>query len=532
MTHVIGLLSRWGLRLAFLICGFVGGACADETLGSPKADPPAAASPADWRTLSSEDFKKVVKDLLYAAKYDHLDSMVAEINEQQLRTADGDSALGTFFLAVSKPRDLDDPEDWKVLFQRLMGWKARSNTIYTATAIGRTQVNYAWQARTGAPTRRLSPEQLQVFVSAIAQASDTLSNGLQMPGHCVELYARLMWVGIAQGWPLEKMNATLDEALTVVPDYYPCLIAMAVYTSQNWHGKPGDMEKFLASIPGRIPGDHGYETYVRTAMDLQPIFRKNFIRNGAVGTADWPTLKKGFEVISRTYPGAWRDRNQFAACACLAKDRPTARRLFDDLTARHQVMAEVWSIAGGLEAAKKWLADEPVSQKPEGAGGDGAGPGPANLLANANFQKGLDGWAVDAWAKKGHAEPDNEERHQDHPSLRIQNAEWGNVYVSQKITVKPNTRYRLSGWIKTRDVEDQKKTGTAGATLWIGGGWDATRLVGQSEDWTYVELDVESGAKTKIEIGPRLGNWGDTVMGTAWFADLSLAELPPAASGE
>ena len=67
----------------------------------------------------------------------------------------------------------------------------------------------------------------------------------------------------------------------------------------------------------------------------------------------------------------------------------------------------------------------------------------SNLLVNGEFEDGMKGWSVEAWARKGRAEVDSEERHEGHPSLRIFNSAADNTFVSQKVSVKPSTRYQL-----------------------------------------------------------------------------------------
>src|SRR6185369_12379932 len=51
-------------------------------------------------------------------------------------------------------------------------------------------------------------------------------------------------------------------------------------------------------------------------------------------------------------------------------------------------------------------------------------------------------------------------------------------------------------------------------------------LVGD-HDWTYLTLRFDSGSRTNVEVGPRLGHYGSTATGQAWFSDLHLIELGP-----
>lgn len=150
-----------------------------------------------------------------------------------------------------------------------------------------------------------------------------------------------------------------------------------------------------------------------------------------------------------------------------------------------------------------------------------------NLITNGDFENGMSGWTARAWAKKGTATVDGDERRDGHPSLRIDNPEADNTFVHQLVAVKPGTWYRLSGWIRTRRIDVQQGEGNAGATLWAESGWHATQFLKHAWEWTHVKLDFNSATKTEVDVGPRLGQWGGILIGTAWYSQVSLVELPP-----
>lgn len=160
-------------------------------------------------------------------------------------------------------------------------------------------------------------------------------------------------------------------------------------------------------------------------------------------------------------------------------------------------------------------------------------PGDRNLLTNGNFEKGLDGWQFSAHGRKGVATPDAAETHAGKRSVRIDNDGPDDSLLMQKIAVKPATRYRLTGWIKTKDVGalSQDRPGPRddgnGATLSVRGGFVKTNVVAQTRDWTRATLDFFTLQETEIEVGPRLGHHGGKVSGTAWYAEVALQELGP-----
>jgi len=167
-----------------------------------------------------------------------------------------------------------------------------------------------------------------------------------------------------------------------------------------------------------------------------------------------------------------------------------------------------------------------------GCPGEEAGVHRANLFANATFENGTEGWKLTAWREKGIAEKDDQKTPTGHDSIRIESPIMTDSHLTQEIAVKPQTLYRLSGWIKTENVvkpeAPKQRPGEAGACLAISGGYDKTPDVFGTKDWTFVTVDISSKARSKFTVGPRLGFYGKLVTGTAWFTDVSLVELGPA----
>ncbi|MCG3123233.1 MAG: Beta-galactosidase [Phycisphaerales bacterium] len=89
--------------------------------------------------------------------------------------------------------------------------------------------------------------------------------------------------------------------------------------------------------------------------------------------------------------------------------------------------------------------------------------------------------------------------------------------------VEMMSRYRLSGWIKTADV--QPIAGARGVLLNVHGmhGVETRPLTG-TRDWTLVEVEFDTGENDSIMINCLFGGWGSAT-GQAWFDDISLTLL-------
>lgn len=151
---------------------------------------------------------------------------------------------------------------------------------------------------------------------------------------------------------------------------------------------------------------------------------------------------------------------------------------------------------------------------------------PGNLLENSNFENGTKGWVLHSIAgPEGTMAMDETVKHSNRPSLRVDNAKASDTVVGQKVPVKPNTRYRMTAFIKTKDVTPVKRGGKEGASFAVYGQFLKTESVQGTKVWTRVTHEFNTGGETELEIGPRLGHSGNFVTGTAWYADLSLVEL-------
>lgn len=151
--------------------------------------------------------------------------------------------------------------------------------------------------------------------------------------------------------------------------------------------------------------------------------------------------------------------------------------------------------------------------------------GRPNLLPNGDFAKGMEGWNVHPHGKIGTATIDEVEKRDGKPVMKLSNSKGDDLIVSYKLTVKPKTRYRITGYIKTKDIVPDDAKGKAGASLSVTGGFEHSEMVLKTKPWTKVSMEYDTGNKTEIEVGPRLGHYSNKVSGTAWFADLTVVEI-------
>jgi PA14 domain/Bacterial Ig domain len=153
----------------------------------------------------------------------------------------------------------------------------------------------------------------------------------------------------------------------------------------------------------------------------------------------------------------------------------------------------------------------------------------ANIVANSSFEQGVTstpfGWnqsALDTGTATFSWESGNGNSVDGTKSIKIEATALNDAYWSQRVAVKANTDYVLSGWIKAENV-----VGGAGANLGIFGRFEHSEGKYQTNGWTYVEFRFNSGSDSVVEIAARIGHWGDVSAGTAWFDGLTVIKAGP-----
>ena len=154
---------------------------------------------------------------------------------------------------------------------------------------------------------------------------------------------------------------------------------------------------------------------------------------------------------------------------------------------------------------------------------------PVDILFNGGFEDGTTLptlWSEDSWtASFGTLSWDSTEKYSGNKSVKIVNTTANDARWIQTVNIQPNSDYLLSGWIKTENVSHTQDTVDAGANLSVMGGFEYTTGLFATNDWTYVSLTFNTGSRSQIDIGARVGMYSGTSAGTAWFDDLKLELL-------
>ena len=171
------------------------------------------------------------------------------------------------------------------------------------------------------------------------------------------------------------------------------------------------------------------------------------------------------------------------------------------------------ALAAGLTLTASALAEEKPAKEP------------ANAIPNASFEQDANGkpkgWRTEKWGGEANYEYANVGR-TGKRSLLVSSDKGADAAWSINVAVEPWSTYRLSGWIKTENVEAK---GARGALLNLHNIQPAaTKALTGTNDWTQVETTFETQETDGVQINCLLGGWGQAT-GKAWFDDLRLEQL-------
>jgi putative membrane-bound dehydrogenase-like protein len=224
------------------------------------------------------------------------------------------------------------------------------------------------------------------------------------------------------------------------------------------------------------------------------------------GAAVYAALKKTENVSDRWIPDA--------AVAAAAKH---------DASFLHEALVD-----SAKETAKKPAAAAAKPAPAPAAANAAPGKEPQNLLANGSFENvsgdAPTGWRASTWGGGGKLTVDSSTAHSGAHSVKISSEDGGDLSWSQNVHVKANTRYRLSAWVKTKNLDGEA----------MGALFNVHQLQQDAlpkplkgdHDWTLLASEFSTGGQTDLTINMLFGGWGRS-KGEAWYDDAQLIELGP-----
>lgn len=109
-------------------------------------------------------------------------------------------------------------------------------------------------------------------------------------------------------------------------------------------------------------------------------------------------------------------------------------------------------------------------------------------------------------------------------SYKIESPDFNDAIFYKKITVKPDTPYKLSCMVKTENVQNEDDGIESGAQMSIVDTTECSESIIGTNDWQKLEFIFDSKNREELEIGFRLGGNSSNSKGTAWFTNFKLEE--------
>lgn len=150
-----------------------------------------------------------------------------------------------------------------------------------------------------------------------------------------------------------------------------------------------------------------------------------------------------------------------------------------------------------------------------------------NLIRNAGFEnfssdKIVADWMVDFWNSNSSIGVTDQKVRSGKYAAIIDSAKENDVRLIQRIMVEPETVYRFTGWVATEGIP----AGKFGANLSVLGGLVRSASISGTNEWQLMEFIFKTlPNQTTVTIGVRLGFYGSTTSGIAYFDDLALEKV-------
>ena len=138
-----------------------------------------------------------------------------------------------------------------------------------------------------------------------------------------------------------------------------------------------------------------------------------------------------------------------------------------------------------------------------------------NLLSNGGFEAGSLPWSRQVFDPSASLSWDSVAAREGSHSINITADRPNDAACIQTVTLKPDTNYLLSGWIKTENVQHTAESVTPVRTCVYSARGCAHRRRPGPTDWTEVRMTFNSGPTGTVTVGARLGFWSGTTTGSA-----------------
>ena len=117
---------------------------------------------------------------------------------------------------------------------------------------------------------------------------------------------------------------------------------------------------------------------------------------------------------------------------------------------------------------------------------------------------------------------DNKVKCSKYYSYKIENNDYNDACFYREIEVEPNTPYKISCMVRTRNIVGENSKQDVGATIGLLDTLEYSAPLRGTNDWQKIEYMFNSKNRNKVKISFRLGGNQGKCTGTAWFSDFKI----------
>lgn len=226
--------------------------------------------------------------------------------------------------------------------------QAAALRVACATAL----LKAGWDARGTGPDDLVAEEGRRRQRELAGKGREFLERAIVLGVTDGEAHALLLEVARIEGWPLAEARAALDAGRKIDPPYIDLYSAMAEYLLPQWHGQPGDIERFAAEMFKTLPKEDGLDAYLHIAYAVHQ-YDSNLL---FWGEYDRSLLAQCAELAIKRYAHT-RNVAPFAGlCTIAAQDHAVASRIQPAI--KHDDAPRIW-LWGFLSGEFKEWAQSP-----------------------------------------------------------------------------------------------------------------------------------------------------------------------------
>lgn len=320
-------------------------AAADELTG-----PAAMPDSPDLSDTDVRDFRVSVLGLFNSRRYNDLDALAQQLQQQRSRFRGGAWRLHVFFGTLSSPGSATATDAaWKAHIAKLELWAQSSPTSPTPRiAVAQTYLRFAWKARGHGYSNTVTPEAWALFKDRVQAARSTLEQSAVLAENSPHWYLEMQGVALDQQWQRVEFDALAERALAHEPGYQYFALSESNYLLPKWYGKSGDTEQYAAEVADRIGGAEGDAVYFQIAAAI------NCCKRTQAPALSWPRVQRGFAAIESLYGSTNHQLNVMAFLALHGGDPSTAQELFARIG--NDWSESVWKSKAAFDAARTGYA--------------------------------------------------------------------------------------------------------------------------------------------------------------------------------